>query len=511
MKIQINNLTKSYVGDIILNDLSLEIVKGSKMAIVGENGSGKTTLLKVLAQIEDYQEGTIIIPKDMKIGYMKQLYEEYEMSGREFILSSFEAYKSCVVKLNELEKAMSDEYSEKVLKLYTTTLDRFEELGGYELENLLDKYAKGLGVTECLKKDFDKLSGGEKTRLALVQLLLLDYEVLCLDEPTNHLDKEGIEWLESYLSNCEKTLVIVSHDRQFLKNTVSIFCELEDGDITIYHGDYDSYRKERHERFLRLVNDYEVQQAEIQRINLAIKRFQKWGAQGNNEDMFKKAKSLEKRLARIKRLPKPIELHNKLPFKLKSSQRGSENVVIAKELVIGYDKALTEPLDFVVYRKQRFAIEASNGKGKTTLIKTLLGDVMPISGSIQFGATVDVGYLPQVFTIEDKKERILAYLRRVSRLDEETARRYLANFGFYQGDMYKYVSSLSGGEQVRLKLLEIMIAECNCLILDEPTNHLDIASCEKIEEVLTNFDGTIIVISHDRMFLESLNVISYKI
>ncbi len=505
MKIQINNLVKSYAADAILSDLTMELVKGSKSAIVGENGAGKSTLLKILTRQESFQEGTLIIPKEMNVGYMTQVYPQFEDTSRAYILSAFSEYGICRSRLTLLEQEMAvTDQMEEVFAKYARTLEQFEQLRGYELENSLEAYAKGLGVFEVLDQSFNSLSGGQKTRIALVQLLLQEAEVLCLDEPTNHLDIQGIEWLENYIQASNKTIVVVSHDRQFLMNTVHVFHEIEDGQVVTYHGNYDSYRTQRHERYLRLVKNFDQQQVEINKLQLAIRRYRQWGHESNNEDFFKRAKAIEKRLERMEHLPKPVEIRNQLELNLESTQLGSKQVVIAEELVIGYQTPLTTPMTFTIHRKERFAIVAPNGKGKTTLLKTLLQEVAPLSGTIAFGTTIDIGYLPQIIQFDSDKERILQYIMRNCELEEEKARRYLARFGFYSGDMYKYISHLSGGEQVRLQLLRLMLKGCNCIILDEPTNHLDINSCEIIEDILIHFAGTILVISHDRMFLHKL-------
>ncbi len=512
MKIQINNLLKSYTGDIVLDDLSLEIVKGSKSAIVGENGCGKSTLLKIIAGIENYQEGELFIPKEMNIGYMVQLFPDFNGTSKEFILSVFPEYLQCAKKLVELEKMLSNlDNMDEVLVEYAKVTERFENVGGYGFENTLESYAKGLGVTDVLEQSFNTLSGGQKTRVALVQLLLRNVEVLCLDEPTNHLDIAGIEWLESYCTATDKTLILVSHDRQFLTNVVSVFYEIEDGKVVTYFGNYDSFRTQKHDRYMRLVLEYKEQQKEIQEMKLAVRRFRQWGNDSGNEKFYKRAQAMEKRIERIEKLPRPTEISNQLNFTLQTNEIGSKEVVVAENLVIGYDVPLTNPLSFTVHRQDHFAIVAPNGKGKTTLLKTIMNEIKPLSGISKIGNSVKIGYLQQINKFDNEKEKILDYFMRACNLDEEKSRHYLARFGFYHSDMYRYVSSFSGGEQVRLKLLEIMIAGCNCIILDEPTNHLDILSCEIIEDVLVNFKGTIIVISHDRMFLDKLNVIKFEL
>lgn len=509
MKIIMNDISKTYAGDYILSNLSLEIVKGSKSAIVGENGSGKTTLLKIIARVEPINTGTLTIPRDMSVGYMKQIFDDFPGNSRDFILDSFLEFKVLSKRLRDLEKVMSTSFDESVLHQYSKVLEKFEGIQGYDIENKLESYAKGLGVYDILNQSFNTLSGGQKTRIALVQLLLQDYEVLCLDEPTNHLDLQGIEWLESFCRNTEKTLIIVSHDRTFLMNTVSVFHEIEDSKIVSYYGTYDSYRDQRHQRFLHLVNNFEEQNKEIQKLRLAAKRYRQWGNESDNEDFYKRAKAIEKRLERIERLPKPIEIKNQLKIKFKVKERSGKIVFKAEDVAIGYTTSLREGINFEVNWGERFAIVAENGVGKSTLINTMIGSPHPLSGTLDRGSSVKIAYLPQNLEFASMKQRILETIREQCHLDEETARRYLARFGFYQADMYKPIAYLSGGERIRVKLLEMMLSDANCIILDEPTNHLDIASCEIIEEALRSYEGTIIVVSHDRMFLENLEVRKY--
>lgn len=506
MKIIIKDLVKIYADEAILNELSLEIVKGTHCAIVGENGCGKSTLMKILSGIENYQSGQIVIPKQMEIGYMDQQFEDYENSARSYILKNFEQFQHLSKTLNEIESQMAESYSDELGIRYAKVMEQYQNIEGYEFENRMESYAKGLGVYHILDDSYQSLSGGQKTRIALVGLLLKDCEVLCLDEPTNHLDIEGIEWLENYCKNTDKTLIIVSHDRKFLLNTVSVFYEIEDGNCVTYYGDYDEYRVQRKQRYEQLVNDYEIQQKEIKRIKLAIRRYRQWGHESDNEDFFKRAKALERRIERLEMLPKPVELKNHINLKFSTNNKTSKQIVTGEDLIIGYDKPLVHPLNFNILAKERFSISAPNGVGKSTLIRTILGDIPPLGGNLKKSESVKFGSISQIIRFESESERLLVYVMKQCMFSVEEARRTLAHFGFYSDVVYKPLSVLSGGERVRLKLLELMVDECQCLILDEPTNHLDIQSCEALEKLLSEYSGTLIIVSHDRYFLDSLQV-----
>ncbi|QIK68862.1 ABC-F family ATP-binding cassette domain-containing protein [Erysipelothrix sp. HDW6C] len=512
MKIRINQITKKYAGDIVIDALNFEILKGSKIAIVGENGVGKSTLLKIIAGLETIESGDVIVPKEMRVQYMQQIFPTYTGGVRAYLSSQFKELHQLSEKLVQLSDAMSTEADvEKLLIQYGKVQSQFESQGGYEFENNVDRICKGLGIFQHLDKPYISLSGGEKTRIELAKCLLADAEVLCLDEPTNHLDFEGIAWLEQFCQASAKTIVLVSHDRKFIANVVTSIHEIEDGKLISYMGDYDYYRKEKQERFVRLVDDYKEQQKQIQKLQLAIRRYRQWGNESDNEDFYKKAKMLERRLEKIQRVPKPVELRNRLDITLDASIRSGEEVIIANDLSVGYDKPISSENSFRVKWQDRFAIVGKNGSGKSTLIKTLLGELPPLAGTVVIGPSVKVGYLPQQIMFPNQKERILQYVMHTCVLSEETARRYLVKFGFYQEDTYKPLHYLSGGERVRLKLLEILLSDVNLLILDEPTNHLDITSCEIIEQLVSEYQGTLVVVSHDRYFLESINARQYQL
>lgn len=506
MTIHLQNITKSYTQDIILDDLTMKITDGEHIAIVGENGCGKSTLLKVIAGIENIQEGERIVSKNTKISYLNQNFDEFSGTVEAYLLQTYGEVLQLRKQMEILEYAMcevDEEEMDHVLKKYGNIQERFEQLDGYHIFTFVDQIAQGLQFSSLLYSEYEVLSGGEKARVNLAKRLLEKPDVLLLDEPTNHLDFKGITWLENFLENDKQTIIVVSHDRMFLNHCVSKIYEISCGELSVYHGNYDIYRKEKAERFLRLQQDYEAQQGEIKRLETAIRQFRQWGREGDNEKFFKKAKMLEKRLDKIERMKAPKQIQRNMTFTLSMAQRSSKYVIEIKNLGHCFDKLLFEHVNVSLCWQDRVAICGRNGTGKSTLIKLIMGMEEIQEGEIKFGYGVNIGYLPQMIDFP-KDMTILDYAKKELCKNEEDTRRYLMGYGFDHIDMMKRLSALSGGEKTRLKLAEMLSKEINLMILDEPTNHLDFTSIDIIEENLRNFNGTLLVVSHDRYFIQSL-------
>lgn len=506
MTIQLQSITKSYTQDIILDELTMKIVDGEHIAIVGENGCGKSTLLKIIAGIEPFQEGNRMVSKYTKIAYLNQNFDEFEGSVTEYLLQTYTELLHIQKQLESYETAMMDADAnelEILLRKYGNLQERYEQMNGYQRMTFIEQIANGLGFTHLLEKAYATLSGGEKSRVNLARRLLEQPDVLLLDEPTNHLDFQGITWLENFLANWKQTLIVVSHDRTFLNHCVSKIYELTLGELEVYFGNYDVYRKEKEERFLRYQQDYEEQQKQIKKVEMAIRQFRQWGREGDNEKFFKKAKMLEKRLAKMERMRQPKRLQRNMSFSLHQAERSSKYVVQLEELSHTYETRLFEHVNATLCWQDRVAICGENGTGKSTLIKLILGLESVQQGVIHYGNGIQIGYLPQIISFP-KEEPLLQYARRTLAKTEEDTRRYLLRYGFDAIDMMKRTTSLSGGEKTRLKLAEMLSQEVNLIILDEPTNHLDFSSIDIIEENLQAFTGTLLVVSHDRYFIQTL-------
>ncbi len=512
MKITINNITKIYSETVIFDDCNAEIVLGSKTAITGLNGSGKSTLLKMISGLENYQEGDIFIPKDVKVGYLKQVFEHQEVTAFEYIQSSFQTINELKTRMNKLEDLMVEDYTnEKHMINYGKVQEEFIAAGGYDLENDIERIAKGLNIYDHLNDPYNNMSGGQKTRIELVKLLASNIDVFCLDEPTNHLDLKGIEWLEDFIQGSSKTFIVVSHDRKFLDNVVNQYLDIQYEQLVRFTGSFRQFREQKKKNYEHLVKDYKLQQAEILRIKKIIKMYRQWAYESGNDAFFKKAKAQEKRLKRIERLPKPEDLNSKLKLEVKNFERSGKQVLVLKDLLIGYDDPLCLPIDLNVYYKDRVNISGENGVGKTTLIKTITKDLKPLDGEIIVGSNVKIGYLEQEEKFKDEDKRILDHIQYELNTSEYNARLALAQIGFFQSDVFRPLKQLSGGEQVRIKLLCLMHLGHNLLLLDEPTNHLDLESCEILEEMLNTYEGTIVVVSHDRYFLEEIHTEAFEL
>lgn len=506
MYLKAENITKIIGGNTIFSKISLEVNDRERVAIVGRNGCGKTTLLNVLAGIEELDEGRIVKAKGTTVGYLHQIPPYKGMTSFEVLSQAFEKLYVIKKSLTRLEQKMLTESSEQILTQYGHLLEQYETSGGYEIEAKIASIANGLKIPQLLKQPFETLSGGEKTKVMLGQILLREPDILLLDEPTNHLDLEAIEWLEDYLRYFKGTIVTVSHDRMFLNHVVNRVIEIEDGDVWFSKGNYDQYVQNKEAKIAQQFAHYEEQQKKIQKIREAIRRLRQWANEASppNPDLYKKAKVMEKMLERMELVKKPKQIRS-MNLQLTFEERTGKEVFLLRDISHSFENDfLFTDVNLSIFYQDRIAIVGNNGTGKSTLLKIILGELTPYDGIVKQGNNLKVGYLAQEFKQLNENERLIEAFRNDISMTETDARHMLAQFLFYGHDVFKKVSNLSGGEKMRLRLAQLMAQQCNVLILDEPTNHLDIDSCEALEEALENFDGTIIAISHDRYFLQKL-------
>ncbi|TCZ80919.1 ABC-F type ribosomal protection protein [Paenibacillus albiflavus] len=513
MIVSMQQVHKYYGANLVLSDLTLEVNDEDKIGLIGRNGTGKTTILQLIAGMDKQDQGDIAIRKMTKIGYLEQTAERSEQTTVYEVLS--EAYgevRDIQRRMVVMEASMSDEQVfadesklNQVLAKYAELQEQFEQAGGYEMEARINQIASGLSVpTDHYQRLFASLSGGEKTRVGLASILLANPNLLLLDEPTNHLDVSAVEWLENYLRNYKGSYVIVSHDRYFLDQVVNKIVEVEDGEASIYHTNYSGYQQEKQERLLKQFSDYQDQQKQIKQMKEAIKRYQEWGKIGGNDKFFRRAAAIQKAIDRMEKIKRPILQRKTAEFEFNLGDRSGEDVVTLLEVEKSYgDRLLLTDASQLLRYGERVAIIGDNGTGKSTLFKLILGQEKPDEGEVMLGSRVQVGYLAQ-----DSKpqvnQTVLQYFREEAGLEEGTARGRLAQYLFYGADVFKGICNLSGGEWTRLRLALIMHAKPNLLMLDEPTNHLDIESREALEEMLEDYSGTVLAISHDRYFINKL-------
>ncbi len=499
----IQNLHKAFGGNVVLKDVSLTLQDHQRMGLVGVNGCGKTTLLNILAGREHADGGSISLMKGMRVGYMEQQYQaQGDSTVFEEMKQVFEPVFAMEEKLRALEHDMS-EASEIELKrmgeTYARLNDAFEKADGYAWKSSIQGVLAGLGFT---KEQYDQparlLSGGELTRLCLAKLLLQKPDLLLLDEPTNHLDLSALDWLEHYLSEYKGTLLVVSHDRYFLDHVCTHISELLLGTLEQYTGNYSSYMTQRAERFEIRMRAWEQQQKMIAREEAIIARYKSF----NREKSIKAAESREKRLEKVERLERPEDEHQ-VRFRFEAKRRTGDDVMFIRDYSKSFgERTLFKNVNLTLRAGDRVALLGPNGIGKSTLLKCLVGEETPDTGSVRWGANVDTGYYDQKQEgLHPEKTVLDEVWDAFPRLEQSQVRGALGLFLFTGEDVFMPIHTLSGGEKGRVALTKLMLHRDNLLLLDEPTNHLDMDSREVLEDALENFEGTILAVSHDRYFI----------
>ena len=522
LELSVNQLMK-YMGiNLILKDVTFNVYEGDRVGLIGSNGSGKSTILKLLAGIiklklfkgswsKGYDYGFISIPKEAKVAYLDQApsYDD-ALTVIEVIQLAYKNTLDIEKKLRNLESkmaTMSGSDLDRIMENYSRLTHAFEAARGYEIQENISRVCSGLAFDEeFLKKPFGLLSGGEKTRVELGKILVHQPDILLLVEPTNHLDDQALEWLENFLKTYKGIVMIVSHDRYFLDQVTNKILEIEDLTTKMYKGNFSKYKEEKDE-FLRIQSaDYKEQQKQIKNMKKQIHDLRQWALQSDNNKFFQRAASIEKKLEKMNKIKRPVLEKRNMHLNLDVKNRSGNEVIIAKDLSKTYDGVnLFNLVNFKIYYQERVGLLGPNGCGKSTLLKLLMGHESPTFGSIAFGASARVAYLPQHICFENEALSVLETLKDTHIMSVSEAREYLAKYMFYGKSVFTKVSDLSGGESIRLKLALLLYEDVNVLILDEPTNHLDIESIETLEAALMDFKGTIFFISHDRYFINKMS------
>lgn len=514
IEIGMSNVKKSFGFEkSVLDEFDFEVSTGERIALIGANGSGKTTIFKIITGEESVQAGMVSVRKGATIGLLSQIPPKVtdEVTVRDVLITKVKSIYDLEAKLREYENKMvaisdTDKLNE-VIEAYSKLQELFESSGGYEIESKVSKICNGFKISEDkLSRSFNSLSGGEKTIVNLASLMISEPSILLLDEPTNHLDVETLEWFENYLKNYKGTVVISSHDRYFLDQVATKTVLIERGKSEVFHGNYSYFLEENERRIMNEFEDFKNQQKKIDAMKASIKKLQEFGrlAYPGGEPFFKRAASIQKRLDKMELLDRP-EVKKDLPLDFQIDGRSGKDVIVVEDLgIILGDKILFDNANFKVQYGEKVCMMGSNGSGKSTFVKAMLGDVPVVEGEIKVGSSVKLGYIPQEIKFEDDKQSVLEYSRDSVGLDETRLRAALAKFGFYGENVFKRVGTLSGGEKVRLKLFELIQMKANLLIMDEPTNHIDIDTKEVLEEALQEYKGTLFFISHDRYFINKL-------
>lgn len=506
MILSCNNISKSFGTDVIIKSCSFNIEDHEKAAIVGINGAGKSTLLKIITGEEPADTGIVTLAKDKTLGYLAQQQDlQSDRSIYDELLSVKQYILDMESELRRIETAMnsaSGDELEALMNRYTNLNHEFEMNNGYAYKSEITGVLKGLGFAE---EDFslhvNTLSGGQKTRVSLGKLLLSKPDIIMLDEPTNHLDMESISWLENYLLNYNGAVLIVAHDRYFLDKIVSKIIEIDNGDCTVFSGNYTDYASKKAILRNMKLKEYLNQQRDIKHQEEVIAKLKQF----NREKSIKRAESREKMLDKMEIVDKPVELNARMNIQLEPSVVSGNDVLTVTDLTKSFDgNTLFNNINFEIKRGERVALIGNNGTGKTTILKLINGIIQPDNGSIYLGAKVAIGYYDQEHHVLDPDKTLFQEIQDAyPDLNNTQIRNTLAAFLFTDDDVFKYIRDLSGGERGRVSLAKLMLSNANLLILDEPTNHLDIVSKEILENALNSYTGTVLYVSHDRYFINA--------
>ncbi|HSB09059.1 MAG TPA: ABC-F family ATP-binding cassette domain-containing protein [Blastocatellia bacterium] len=503
MLFRLNDVFKSYGASDVLRGVTFQINPRERVGLVGRNGAGKTTIFRLVTGQEEADRGEVALLRGLRLGLLEQQPTfSGELSVRDQALSVFTSMRTMEEEMSRLEHAMAEAAGaalDEAMHSYSDLRHAYEVAGGFSYHAKAESVLVGLGFKDDeLTNPAEQLSGGQKARLALAKLLLSEPDVLLLDEPTNHLDVNAVEWLEDFLSEYRSAFVIISHDRFLLDRTVTRIIEVDNGRTEVYTGNYTAYTKQREERRLAQLREYEEQQEMIARTEEFIRR----NIAGQKT---KQAKSRRNKLERLSRV-ESVRDEKVGDFRLQSVARAGDNVLVSADLAVGYGtNTLARGISLLLRRGERLGIIGPNGSGKTTFLKTILGELEPLDGGLTWGANIEIEYFDQELSTLDPNSTVIEEIASVAPATPPgQLRSYLAKFLFTGEDIFKPVAVLSGGEQSRLALAKLIYSRANVLVMDEPTNHLDIPSREALERALGEYSGTVIMVSHDRYFLDKL-------
>ena len=507
-----SNLSKSYPTRDIFENVSFKIQKGDKVGLIGNNGAGKSTLFKMLMDEITYDTGEIFIPNNIKVGYLKQqLSIDYNITIYDYLMGVFAHLTSIEKNLRKIEKELTNpnldsDQMNNLLEEHNKLFEKFEAHNGYAAKSELEGTLKAMGFSEDeFDMDMADLSGGQKARVELAYLLLEKPDLILLDEPTNHLDIGAIRFLENFIKNYSGSVIVISHDRYFLDNTVNRIFLLENGRLESYNGNYTSFIEKRKKDLAIRMHAYKNQQKEIDRQEEIIERLKNQGGSKRKRGISQ-SRSRQKLLDKMERIDAPEINNHSMKLKFTPRIQSGEDVLKVEKLEKSFaDKEIFRNISFDLYRHERTAIIGENGVGKTTLFRIILGEEIPSGGRVKLGQSVNIGYF-------DQEQKSLTLENTIFEEISETypmltnfeIRSYLAKFMFYNEDVDRQILELSGGERARISLLKLMISDTNFILMDEPTNHLDIDSKEILEDAILDYEGSLLIISHDRYFLNKI-------